>query len=247
MGNTTYVSLSLATSLQRSLDAAAHNLANASTAGFKAMYPLFESVDAEKTGTGDEAVSFVQDRGQYLDLAQGSITPTGNPLDLAITGEGWFAYEGPEGQPAYGRDGRLVLAADGRLTTAAGKAIMDAGGAPLVLPTDAGLNFAIAPDGTVTDQGGDVLGRVGLFQISQADQMMPVGGGLYVLPPEADPAVEATASVVSQGYVELSNVQAVVEMTRLMDIQQAYARAVKLMDEENDLTKQALQRLARTT
>ena len=81
MTNITYVSLSQATALARNMDSTAHNLANASTSGYKAIHPLIESVP---DGSGDSSVSYVRDKGTYLELESGPLTPTGNPLDIAI-------------------------------------------------------------------------------------------------------------------------------------------------------------------
>ncbi|MCP9481057.1 flagellar hook basal-body protein [Shimia sp. CNT1-13L.2] len=244
MGNISYVSLSYASALERSLDATAHNLSNASTAGYKAFRPVFETVDAEAETVGGDAISYVQDRGSYLDATQGAIMPTGNPLDLAVSGNGWFGFE-VDGEQAYGRNGRLVVDVNGRLTTASGHALMDAGGAPIILPNDVGQDITIAPDGTISGPDGAVLGRVGLYDI-QADALMhPIGQGLYISPLGVEAAQPAENSRVAQGFVESSNVEPVIEMTRMIDIQRAYENSLRLIGEEDDLTKQAIQRLGR--
>lgn len=245
MGNANYVSLSLATALQRSMDVAAHNMANASTAGFKASRPLFESVDPSGAADPDEAVNYVQDRGTYVDTSQGALIATGNPLDLAVSGGGWFGYQAEGGQTAYGRDGRLTIDADGQLATLAGAPIIDLNGSPVTLPSEVGQAITIARDGTITDSAGATLGQIGVFRIEDVDSMTAIGNGLYLTVGGAGQAVPDDGSQVVQGSVEQSNVQPVVELTRLMDIQRAYERAVKLMNDENELTRQAIQRLGR--
>ncbi len=92
MGNSAYVSLSHATALERSLNLSAHNLANASTAGYKSVQPIFQ-VQNEGDGTSTTALNFVQDSGIYLNQAQGPMTRTDNPGDLAISGPGWFGFD----------------------------------------------------------------------------------------------------------------------------------------------------------
>lgn len=244
MGTTNYVSLSLATALQRSLDLAAHNMANASTAGFKTSHPILEAVDPTNSGNPTEAVNYVQDKGIYVDPSQGAMVATGNPLDIAVTGEAWFGYESPDGGVAYGRDGRLTLNNEGQLVTTGGSPIVDVSGTPLTVPQEAGTSVNIAIDGTVTDQNGGLIGQIGMFDVGNPSLLTPVGNGLFNAPNGVNPEPTLTSDM-SQGFIEQSNVQPVVEMIHLMDIQRSYERAVKLMNDENELTKQAIQRLGR--
>ncbi|GAA6209907.1 flagellar basal-body rod protein FlgF [Cognatishimia sp. WU-CL00825] len=245
MGTTNYVSLSLATALQRSLDIAAHNMANASTAGYKATHPLMEAVDPTNSGDATQAVNYVRDKGVYVDATQGALVPTGNPLDVAVSGTAWLGFEAEGGQAAYGRDGRLAVDNEGRLVTMSGAAIVDVSGAPITIPSDAGPSITIASDGTITDRQGATIGRIGMFDVPQIDKMTALGNGLFVPAADAGAAQPSENSKIAQGYTEQSNVKPVVEMIHLMDIQRAYERAVKMMDDENDLTKQAIQRLGR--
>ena len=244
MGSTGYVSLSLASALERSLDATAHNLSNASTAGYKAFRPVFEAVESETVSASGDAISYVRDGGSYVDPAPGAIMPTGNPLDLAISGGAWFQFETDGDQVAYGRNGRLVVDIEGRLTTTSGHALLDAGGGPIVLPDDVGQEISIASDGTITGPDGALLGQVGLYDVESDALMHPIGNGLYISP-LAQAAVPAEGSTVTQGFVEASNVQPIIEMTRMIDIQRAYENSLRLVGEEDSLTKQAIQRLGR--
>ncbi|MDC0739461.1 flagellar hook-basal body complex protein [Cognatishimia sp. SS12] len=243
MGTTNYVSLSLATALERSIDLAAHNMANASTAGYKTSHPLLEAVDPANTGDDTTAVNYVKDKGVYVDMTQGALLPTGNPLDIAVTGTSWLGYETAGGQTAYGRDGRLTIDTEGRLVTMGGSPVVDISGAPITIPAETGQSVTIALDGTITDQNGGTIGRIGLFQVSDPSAMEALGNGLFLAPQGGAEGTEE--GTIAQGYIEQSNVKPVVEMIHLMDIQRAYERAVKLMNEENDLTKQAIQRLGR--
>lgn len=243
MGTTNYVSLSLATALERSLDLAAHNMANASTAGYKAQHPLMEAVDPTNSGDSTQAVNYVKDKGIFVDMAQGTMVPTGNPLDLAVNGDAFFGFEAPGGETAYGRDGRLTIDTEGLLVTMGGSPVVDISGAPITIPTESGTSINIALDGTITDIDGGAIGRIGLFSVDNPNLLAPIGNGLF-LAGGANAEQTETGSI-SQGYIEQSNVKPVVEMINLMDIQRAYERAVKLMNDENDLTKQAIQRLGR--
>ena len=127
MDNGTYVSLSLATAMRNALDVTANNIANANTAGFKGERVEFDSYMLRETGTEDgRETDFLIDQGSFMDPAQGAMSRTGNPLDLALQGDGWFAYE-TDGGTAYGRDGRFALSPDGNLVTLNGALRSDAG------------------------------------------------------------------------------------------------------------------------
>lgn len=243
MTNISYVSLSQATALERDLNMTAHNLANASTAGFKAIKPLFESVDHDVQG---HDMSFVLDKGNYLDLRNGALVQTGNPFDIALSGEGWFSFKLENGDTGYSRHGRLLVDVDGQLKTATGRPLLDAGGAPVQLPEDIGASVQITTGGTITNAEGAVLGNIGVLNIEQGARMLPLGGGMYQLPEGAAAPQQAENAVIKQGFVEQSNVQAVLEMTRLIDIQRSYENSVKLMNQDDDLRKTAVQRLGRT-
>lgn len=243
MGTTNYVSLSLATALERSLDLAAHNMANASTAGYKAQHPLLEAVDPTDSGNTTQSVNYVQDKGIFVDMAQGTMVPTGNPLDIAVNGEFFLGFEAAGGEIAYGRDGRLTVDADGQLVTLAGSPIVDISGAPITVPPEVATAVTIATDGTITDQNGGLIGRIGLFNVDNPNLLAPIGNGLFLA--GATQAEQTEEGSISQGYIEQSNVKPVVEMIHLMDIQRAYERAVKLMNNDDELTKQAIQRLGR--
>lgn len=244
MSNISYVSLSQATALERNLNITAHNLANASTAGYKSMHLLLEFVEDAST---DKEISYVQDRGSYLDLRNGALIPTGNPLDIAISGDGWMAFQLENGETGYSRHGRLVADVDGQLKTPAGRPVLDVGGGPITLPEGVGQDITITAGGTITDRTGAVLGTIGVLSIEQGARMVPLGGGMYQIPSNAAAPQPLDNPYVKQGFVENSNVEAVLEMTRLIDIQRAYENSVKLMSQDDDLTKSAIQRLGRSS
>lgn len=247
MDNSTYVSLSLATAMRNALDVTANNIANANTAGFKGERIVFDSYMLRESGVEESRqTDFLIDQGSYMDPNQGAMTQTGNPLDLALQGDGWFAYE-TDGRTAYGRDGRFALDPNGALVTLSGARVLDPGGAPIALPPDVGGDVTISQDGAISTPAGGVVGRVGLFDLPDLQGYERIGSGMFV-PPEAGdtarPAADGTRVV--QGAIEGSNVQPVVEMTRLMAIQQAYDRALKLVSSDDDLTRDMLRRIGGT-
>lgn len=248
MENSAYISLSLATAMSRTMEVAANNIANANTSGFKSERSVFESYVQQNMGGGDsESVSFVLDRGSYLDDRQGSLSLTENPLDVALQGKGWFSYETTTGQTAFGRDGRLAINAQGNLVTLNGSKILDDRGAPIDIPEDVVGNITISDDGTISSSSGEAIARLGVFELADIQAYERIGSGLFVVPnglnaPTLKPSLDTT---VAQGFIEQSNVQPIVEITRMMDIQKAYERAMTLMEGGNDLLEQTLRRLGR--
>jgi flagellar basal-body rod protein FlgF len=245
VGSTNYVSISLAVAMQRSLDVTAHNLANSNTSGFKASHPLFESFFDNEAGTGpDAAANYVQDKGDYVDFSQGALTRTDGKLDLALSGSGWFAYQTDGGQISFGRDGRLSISSAGDLETLGGAQILGSDGSPISVPANAADQISIARDGTITSLEGAIIGEIGVFTPPASTQLLPAGNGLYL--PKSNGAAALIPSegfVVAQGFVEESNVRPILEMTRMIEVQRAYERAINLMNEENELTRQAIRRL----
>ena len=249
MDNSTYVALSQLTALERQLDVTANNIANANSTGFKAERVLFESyLNPDSTDVTGGGTSYLIDRGSYLDDRSGVVLQTGNPLDMALSGAGWFAYELEDGQQAFGRDGNFVLDPQGRVVTTSGAQVLDAGGAPLALPPALAATVAISGDGVISSQQGGVLGQIGLFALPDRQSLGRAGGGMFV--PEdgtAQLAPDDTGTEVIQGALEASNVQAVSEVTRLIDIQQAYQHALNLISSEDDLKKEMLSRIGQTS
>jgi flagellar basal-body rod protein FlgF len=245
--NSTYISLSLATALRRQLDVTANNMANTSTAGFKGERVVFSSFlhRDESAATGD--TSFLIDRGSYVDQQQGAITVTGNTLDVALKGEGWFGYETPQGQRAYGRDGHFAVDAQGALMTMSGARVLDIGGNPINLPPDALNDLSISRNGTISSLANGVISQIGVFTLPDVQSYERIGNGMFIQP-DLDgirPAIPDGTTEVVQGAIEGSNIQPVVEMTRMMSIQKAYERAVELMNGEDDLRRDMLRRVGR--
>lgn len=249
MDNSTYVAIASTTARQRALAISANNLANANTAGFKSEHGLFEQyVNKAKSDPSELGkTSFVIDSGTYIDATQGGLTSTGNPLDIALQGDGWLSYGIEGGQTAYGRDGRMVINSLGDLTTLDGRSILDAGGAPIAIPPDV-ASLAIGSDGSISDQDGNVIAQLGIFDIPDIRAYTPIGSGMWSSKDVADGAPAPMPSLntsVMQGFTESSNVKPISEMIGMMSIQNAYDQAIKVMENENELSKQVLSRLGR--
>jgi len=208
------------------MDVTAHNIANLNTVGFRAERPVFANY-MQRTGE-DIRTDFVIDRATYTVAREGALSETGNPFHLAIRGDGFFAVETPQGE-RYTRDGRFQLDDLGRLVSLAGRPVLDQGSGEIVIPEDA-ETVDIARDGTVSADG-DIIARIGLVRFEADNALLREEDGLYRS--DEIPAAAADASVV-QGMVENSNVQPIVEMTRMMEISRAYMANSRLIEGEDE-------------
>src|SRR5581483_10849333 len=151
MENTLLVGLSRQMILDRQLDVVANNIANVNTNGYKADHMLFEQyltsgAHEDNFKGSDRRVSYVQDRGTFHDMAAGALEQTGNPLDVAISGNGFLTVQAPGGE-RYTRDGNLQLNATGQLVTANGDPVLGNSGPIVFQPTD--HDIVISADGTI--------------------------------------------------------------------------------------------------
>lgn len=227
--------------LQRRMDVAANNLANVATAGFKADAVVFEELDGTRAYAEEDPreIRFVRDIGLTRDMSQGPISITGNPLDVAIEGQGFFMVEGPNG-PLYTRDGAFTLTGEGRLVTTDGRAVLSSGGAPIVFDPQ-GESPAIGRDGAISVAGVEV-GRIGVANFAAPSALSKVGDNLWSAQGQTPGEFDG---VVVQGALEGSNVRPVAELTRLIEISRAYQSAARLVSSADDLRKSAIERLGR--
>jgi flagellar basal-body rod protein FlgF len=232
-----YIALSSQMALHRQIDVVANNLANSSTPAFKAERMLF--AEFLNRGSASEPVSFVQDLGTLRDTKQGPITRTGNPLDFALQGDGYLQVQTPLG-PRYTRNGRFQLDGTGQVVTAQGYPVLAESGQPLTVPVDA-TDITVTRDGTVTTSQGEA-GKLGAVRFANERDLVPAAGGLYVTEAVPTPAPE---TVIQQGMIEESNVEPVVEMTRMMNIAHNFSFAKDLGDSESDRTRSAIEKLGK--
>jgi flagellar basal-body rod protein FlgF len=251
MENTLLVALSRQMSLERQIDVIANNVANINTTGFKANKSLFEeylntNARADNFAAGDRRVSFVQDRGTYHDFAQGAFEKTTNPLDVAIDGRGFITVQTPAGE-RYTRDGSFQINAQGQLVTTGGHIVLGANGPIVFQPTD--RDITISSEGVITVREGvvtqfdSIRGRLKLAKFDNPQRLQKEGANLYSAPAGLA-AQPDTASRVNQGFVEKSNVSAVTEMSRMMEVMRTYQQVASMMQQQNDLRKTAIQALA---
>ncbi len=241
MDNALLLGLQTQRVLQRRMDVAANNLANVATAGFKADALVME--EASRTNAHADAdprdIRFVRDVTLMRDMRQGPIAMTGNPLDVAIEGDGFFMVEGPSG-PLFTRDGAFTLTGDGRLVTGDGRAVLNSGGTSIVFDAQ-GESPVIGRDGVIRVAGVEA-GQIGVARFAAPGALSKVGDNLWDAQGQAQGEFEG---IVVQGAIEGSNVRPVIELTRLIEISRAYQSAAKIVSGADELRKSAIERLGR--
>jgi len=241
MDNSLLLGLQTQRVLQRRMDVTANNLANVATAGFKADAMVFDEAANTRAHADSDPreIRFVRDVTLMRDMRQGPIAMTGNPLDVAIEGDGFFIVEGPNG-PLFTRDGAFTLTGDGRLVTGDGRSVLNSGGAPIVFDPQ-GESPVIGRDGAIRVAGVEA-GRIGVASFAAPGALSKVGDNLWDAQGQAQGEFEG---VVLQGALEGSNVRPVVELTRLIEISRAYQSAAKIVSGADELRKSAIERLGR--
>jgi flagellar basal-body rod protein FlgF len=187
----------------QALDTAAANLANAQTPGYRAEREFFRSAllgpDALSSQLGQAVNNYGLLGGDQLSMAQGALEPTGNPLDLAIEGQGVFMVQTPNGA-RYTRDGSFHRAQSGLLVTESDEPVLSAAGKPIQIPPG---QASVGTDGAISVAGG-VVAQVGVFTFPPGTELNAEGANRYVAPPGAV-AAEAKDASVHQGAIEAAN------------------------------------------
>jgi flagellar basal-body rod protein FlgF/flagellar basal-body rod protein FlgG len=234
------------------MDVVANNIANMNTTGFKSDNPLFEEylmpvARENRFNLQDRLVSFVNDRGTWRDMAPGSLQITNNPLDVAIDGNGFLVVQTAGGE-RYTRNGALQINAQGQLVTADGNVVVGDNGPITFQQTD--HDVSITPDGRVTviegaspNNNETTRGTLRMVSFAQPQLLQKEGNNLFSAPAGVA-ATPDTTSQLKQGAIEKSNVQAVVEITRMIQISRAYQQMATLLQQQSELHKQAIQQLA---
>jgi len=239
MENAGYIALSRQMVLRREMDVIANNMANLNTPAYKGQSMLF--VEYLETADNGEKMSFVQDISLVRNLTEGQMTSTENPLDLAIAGDGYFEVETPVGT-RYTRNGVFQLNAAGELVTSSGQRVLGEGGQPIILPPNS-TDVTITRDGTISTSQGPA-GRLRLVRFEDEQSMVKLADGLYDA--DGQDALPAEGAEVMQGMVEGSNVQGIIELTRMIETVRSYTNTGKLVNDEHERLRRAIQSLGGT-
>lgn len=233
--NAILVGLSRQVALRRQMDIVANNIANMNTVGFRAEQVMFREFLVD-TKEGDK-ISYVQDFGVAMDLADGPLQSTSNPMDVAISGPGYLVVQTNDGEK-YTRNGHLRLDDQGRLVTQDGNPILDEEGKEIEFD-DPTVAIDISRDGTITAADGETY-RLQVVGFDNQQDLEKAEGGLY----ETDqPPFEIDDPQILQGMLESSNVNAITEMTRMISVQRSYEAMQQMVKSDHDIQRDAIGRL----
>ena len=232
-----YVTLTRQSGLMREMQMVANNIANAATTGYRAGGLVFSEYVARAEGA--PSLSMARGNAPVISAAQGPLEATGGALDFAIEGEGFFLIETPEGERLT-RAGVFARSATGDLVTMDGLRVLDAGGAPVFIPPDAGRP-GLAADGTLSADGRP-LAQLGLFRPAEGAALRRGGGTLF----ESTGAVVPVAGGrILQGFREGSNVAPMTEIARMIEVQRAYELGQSFLETEDERVRRALESFTR--
>jgi flagellar basal-body rod protein FlgF len=239
MDNTMYVGLSRQITLQRELDIAANNIANADTAGFKLedLMTRADSAAPSMTKGLKAPTTFVMDDGVARDFKQGQLRQTGGPLDVGIEGQGFFRISTAGGE-RYTRDGRFKLDPTGKLITQDGDAVQ--GGGDIII--DAVKGPVSISEGGLISQAGQRVGQLDIVRFDDLSSLAKDGNNLFRNISNLTPQ-DASDAKVRQGMLESSNVQPIVQITHLINVSRAYESITTMMSQNADLSRRAITRL----
>ena len=231
MENTGYVALTRQSGLSREMRVIANNIANAATTGFRQEGMIFsEYVQPVPNGP---SLSMGQGNVRNTSQLQGGLSQTGGSFDLAIEGDGYFLVETPAGERLT-RAGAFTPNAEGELVTPGGYRVLDAGGTPMFVPP--GTEIAVARDGTVSADG-NPLGQIGIVLPVSPDHMVREDGVMFRADAGHEPALEAR---VLQGFLEGSNVDAIGQLARMIEVQRAYEMGQSFLEREDERVRAAI-------
>jgi len=221
--------------LKQEFNTIAHNLANIETVGYKRTCNAFSRA-LEASGAGSQAeVGEGVNIESELDFTQGSIIETGQPLDFALVGKGFFVVETPEGA-LYTRNGMFRLNQNGQIVDTAGRIVAGESG-PITIPSSVGLSqISVSNDGNIS-AGGAVIGKFRLVDFGENEnELRPAGINCFEAPADAKPEA-ATSLAVKQGYEESSNVQMMEELVDMMMVTRLYEANMQFISVKGDASR----------
>lgn len=236
MENPGYTTLTRQSGLMREMRIIANNIANTATTGYRQEGLVF----SEYVMAVDGASSLSMGQGNVRDTSfdQGTLTQTGGTFDFAIEGDGFFLIETPAGERLT-RSGAFSPSGEGDLVTMDGYRVLDAGGAPLFVPPGVG-DIAVSADGTISAEG-NPIGQIGVVLPLNPREMIREDGVMF----RADDGYEpAEGARILQRFVENSNVNPILQISRMIEVQRAYELGASFLDAEDERIRQAMRSLS---
>lgn len=246
MDTTLSIALSHQVARRRQMDIIANNIANMGTTGFKRENIMFGQYLKEAEGNMPKSarqISYVQDYGITRNMSDGPLESTGNKFDIALNGDGLFQVKRANGEIAYTRNGHLALSDDYTLITSTGEEILDDSGNAIQIPPTM-TNMKIASDGTISSPTEGQIAKIGVVTLADTSKLKKIGNNMFIA--EA-PSIPATDFNIIQGMTESSNVQPVLEITRMISVSRSYISTSKLMDKLAEAQLKAINTLAKVS
>ena len=235
-----YIVLSRLSAQLRATQVLANNIANADTPAYRAERPIFAIyLNPSRDGAGNAGIAYSVDRATWRDMQQGPLATTGNPLDVALRGEGYFAVDTPQGE-RYTRAGRFTLDPEGRLTDPDGNPVLNARGMPMAFAFG-DSRIEIQGDGTVRSENG-VVGKLRVVRFAHPQQLRAEGARLFAADEQPE---DVPRPQLVQGAVEGSNVSAITEITRMTEEVRQFQFAAQFAEREGERLQTAVDRILR--
>ena len=232
---------------QLRLEVLSNNVANINTVGYKGDRSIFQIPEAVESQVFETPVEGVQALSPYappfstvIDFSQGAIRQTGNSLDVAINGKGFFSIQTPDGVQ-YTRQGNFTLDTEGVLVTQDGYPVMGEGGA---ITLEEG-SVEIDMEGAVYVDG-DEVGRLQIIDFPGGDGLKKAGNGRFIALDTAVPGSRPENTVLRQGHLESANVNPVRAMTEMIETSRAFEAYQKVIQSTDEATSKSISDVGRT-
>ncbi|MEO8661882.1 MAG: flagellar hook basal-body protein [Bryobacteraceae bacterium] len=223
------------------LDLLANNLANAGATGYKSDREAYSTYLSPETAVGDDMARLPVVDHRWTDFSQGLLQSTGNQSDLALSGDGFFAVDGPSG-PLYTRNGKFTVSPKGILETADGYAVATASGRPLKL--DLALPFNVGADGVVRQSGAEI-DRLKVVRFTTPESLTKRNGTYFQwLSPQAMPALSSGAQVL-QGQLESANAITAQGAVRIVSVLREFEMLQKALTMGGEMNRRAIEDVAK--
>ena len=243
MKSAAYVSISQQMVLGRRMDAIAQNLANLNTPAFKGERLLFE--EYLHTAEYGQPISYVHEVSLERDMTGGPLDRTGNDLDVALDGPGWFVI-GTDEEDLYTRQGHFQVDGARRIVNSSGDPLLNQNGDPFTLGAQ-DTSITIGSDGTVSSDSGP-LGRIKVVDFEDEIALAKVGPGLFANEDDNPPIDLGPEEVtIEQGAIEMSNIQPILEVTRMIDVMRSYQKTQRMVQTGHDLQRRTIQDITSTS
>jgi flagellar basal-body rod protein FlgF len=225
------------------LDLLANNIANAGTTGYRADSEFYNLYRADDVGAGADGTALPQFDHQWTDFSSGSLQSTGNPLDFAISGKGFFTAQGPDG-PVYTRNGSFEISRAGELQTKEGYKLISESGRPVKL--DPARPFTVDPDGTV-HQDGARIDRLVISEVQDETGLEKLGSTYFRMADIKGIVRRAESVRIEQGRLESSNVAPAEAAVRLVKVMRQFETLQRAIGTGSEMNRKAVDEVAKVS